>query len=297
VRVAVADTPGLDRLRLGVGVLLALAAGISAWLTWMVTSWNRRVGVIEAALADGASGLPLTGLRELDRLVTALDTANARLATARERAAANDRLAALGRVAAGVAHEIRNPVAAMRLRAENALEGDPARRGVALEDVLRQVARLDQLIAELLEMTQRREPRVEPVDLAAFLRQCASDSGLDEVTVASDIATARFDPVMLGRVLAILLDNVRRHAPGSPAHLSARRDGDGLVFDISDEGPGIAASLRGALFEPFVTGRADGTGLGLAIARELAQAHGGTLTVLASEKGAAFRLIVPWQIS
>ena len=116
-----------------------------------------------------------TGERELDRIVAALNTAGARLAEARQRSEAlaarvalSERLAALGRVAAGVAHEIRNPIAAMRLRAENALAGDDARRRAALEAILAQIARLDRLIGELLAMTQRRAPAPETVDLAGL---------------------------------------------------------------------------------------------------------------------------------
>ncbi len=296
VRVVVADAPGLDRLRLGVGVLLALVLGISAWLTWLVAGWNRRVGAVETALASEAK-LPRTGLRELDRLVAALETATTRLAVARDRAAANERLAALGRVAAGVAHEIRNPVAAMRLRAENALASDPSRHAAALEVMLGQIARLDRLIAELLEMTQRREPRPETVALPAFLRGLAEESGLPEAAIACEVATAAFDRAMIGRVVAILLDNASLHASGAAVRIHAAREDDRLVLLVADAGPGVAPEVRAALFEPFVTGRPDGTGLGLAIARELAEAHGGTLTLRPAVSGAAFRLEVPWRES
>ena len=297
VRTVVAETPGLDRLRLGVGVLLALVLGISAWLTWLVAGWNRRVSAVEAALAAPDASLPRTGLRELDRLVAALETANARLGAARDRAASNERLAALGRVAAGVAHEIRNPVAAMRLRAENALAADPSRHGAALEVMLGQIARLDRLIAELLEMTQRREPRPEQVALTDFVRGLTEEAGLPDATIDCDIEIAAFDPAMIGRVIAILLDNVHLHSSGAAVTVGAAREGDRLVLSVADDGPGIPPVLRASLFEPFVTGQPDGTGLGLAIARELAEAHRGTLSLTPSESGATFRLEVPWRES
>jgi hypothetical protein len=184
-----AGAPGLRELWLGVGLLLALVLALAGWLSLGLVAWQRRIRRIEAALAgheradDGVlPHFPLTGERELDRIVTALNAAGARLAEARARSAAlmaqvaaGERLAALGRVAAGVAHEIRNPIAAMRLRAENALAGDPARRGTALEAILGQVARLDRLSGELLAMTQRRELDPAPVSVDALLRQCAEE--------------------------------------------------------------------------------------------------------------------------
>lgn len=303
---------GLDALRLGMGVLLALVLGIAAWLTWLVLAWARHVGRIEAALAGSETGeLPLlapTGEAELDRIVAALNTAGARLAEARRRAeelaarvAQTERLAALGRVAAGVAHEFRNPIAAMRLRAENALAGEPARRGAALEAILTQIARLDRLIAELLAMTQRRTPEPEPVDLPALLDAAAADhcAGEVRIVVEAEPVAAVLDPALLRRALDALLDNACRHTPpGGRIVLSARREGDLLRIEVADSGPGIAPELHAALFEPFVTGRAEGTGLGLAIARELTEAQGGRLTLAcaggeAAGQGAVFAMDLP----
>ena len=291
---------GLDALRLGLGVLLALVLGIAGGLTGLVLAFTRHVGRIEAALAGAPPGelppLPPTGEAELDRIVAALNTAGQRLAEARLRAEAlaaqvaqSERLAALGRVAAGVAHEVRNPIAAMRLRAENALAGDPARRGAALEAILTQIARLDRLIGELLAMTQRRAPQPETVDLAALLEAAAADHRHGGVTlrVAAPPLAAVLDPALLRRALDALLDNAVRHTPaGGRIVLRACRHGDGVRIEVADSGPGVAAALRATLFEPFVTGRADGSGLGLAIARELLEAQGGQL-VLASPGGAA----------
>src|SRR5438093_12012604 len=106
--------------------------------------------------------LPTTGERELDRIVTALNEAGRRLADARRQAdqlarqvAAGERLAAIGRVTAGLAHEIRNPIAAMRLKAESAIAADPERKSGALSMILSQIERLDRLIGRLLSVTER----------------------------------------------------------------------------------------------------------------------------------------------
>jgi len=244
-----------------------------------------------------------TGERELDRVVAALNVAGERMARARARTAelasqiaATEQLAALGRVAAGVAHEIRNPMAAMRLRAENALAGDASRLRPALETSLDQIGRVDRLLAEMLAMTQRRTPQIETVDLAHFLdeRVAAHRERADAAGVALESGAAtgtfRFDPDLIGRAIENLLLNALQHTPpGGRILLSAQTGAAGLRLEVADSGPGIDPALRSHLFEPFATGRADGTGLGLAIAREMAEAHGGKLR-LAEGAGAVFVL-------
>ena len=185
----------------------------------------------------------------------------------------------------------------MRLRAENALAGDPARRGAALEAILGQVARLDRLSGELLSMTQRRVPEPVPVAVDALLRDYAAEqpAGAVRLAVAAPALTAMLDATLLRRVLDNLLENALRHTPaGGTVTLSAGVEGDMLRITVADTGPGVAPDLRAWLFEPFVSGRADGTGLGLAIARQLAEAMGGRLFRGDSEHGARFVLEVPW---
>jgi hypothetical protein len=307
---------GDSPFRLGLGILLALMLGMAAWLTRLMWVWTRHVRGIESSLAhengETIPTLALTGERELDQIIDALNKTATRLTAARNQSenlvaqvASAERLAALGRVAAGVAHEIRNPIAAMRLRAENALVGDDARRRTALSDILEQIARLDALVAELLSMTHRREPHPSTVELGPFLTDRAEahqhEAAEREVaiTTESTVARAKIDPEMIGRILDNLLSNAVCHSPaGGQVIVSARRWDKSLRFTVADTGSGVGAELRDRLFEPFVTGRASGTGLGLAIARELAEAHGGRLTLLdpggeMPGRGAVFALDLP----
>jgi len=138
-RAHVNDGPTYTRFLAGLGFLAVTVLGSAAFLSWFLYGFSGRIARLEAALAaprpDGQDlpHLDRTGERELDRLVDALNAAGGRLREAQARIVATERLAAVGRLAASVAHEIRNPIAAMRLKAENALvSGDPHRTAAAL---------------------------------------------------------------------------------------------------------------------------------------------------------------------
>jgi signal transduction histidine kinase len=303
----VPETPGQQPFLLGVGGLFLLVLAMTLLLGWAAFAWSRRIGGLTAALASIESGgLPLlapTGEHDLDRIVAALNQAGTRLRAAQEAAAAMaarmaqaERLAALGRVAAGVAHEVRNPVAAMRLRAENGLAGDEARRRAALEAILAQVGRLERLTGELLAMTQTRSPTPAPGDLAAALAACAGDHETPGVAIVVDAPaiTVALDWDLLRRALDAVVQNAVQHTPpGGTVRLAARRAEGRLAITVADSGPGVDKALRATLFEPFVSGRPDGTGLGLAIAREMLDAMGGGLALLADGPGATFGIEVP----
>lgn len=308
--------PDNPALRTGAAVLMALMLSISVALIWLVTTMRMKVRKVQQALAqDSAGGLPYvrpTGEPQIDQIIEALNKAGERLrvaqletSQAQAKAAAAQRLAALGRVAAGVAHEVRNPIATMRLRAEGALAIDPGldaaraalRAHTALEAILRQIDRLERLSSELLAMTQPRQPISVRVDLQDFLAQLAAD--WPQVEMSTDIvgsSAPRLDADLTRRVLDTLLDNAARHTPpGTRVWLHLRATESEVEIRVIDNGPGVPEPLRASLFEPFVTSRADGTGLGLAIARELAQAQGGTLTLELSSQddavhGACFLL-------
>ena len=294
-----------DGLRLGLGTLFALMLGISGWLAWLLLAWSRRVAQVEAALAHLPARLEPTGEPDLDRIVAALNQSGARLADARAeaealagRVAASERLAALGRVAAGVAHELRNPVGAMRLRTENALAvDDPVRRTSALRAVLEQLGRLDRLSDGLLAMTRARTPRPAPVDLGTVLAGCATtfapraEAAGVALTVRGE-GKAALDPDLVRGVLDPLLDNAVRHCR-TRVSVAGWVKGAVACFTVEDDGLGVDPALAHTLFDPFVTGRPDGTGLGLAIAREAAVAQGGRLWLDATAEGGRFVLELP----
>lgn len=301
-----------QRLALALGVPLVLALGSGIWLAFLLRSWTKRVGNLEHAIANAPLEkleLAPTGERDLDRVVEACNRLRARLQTAQREQAHSARLAAVGNISAGLAHEIGNPLGAMRLRAENALSGDGPRAQEALRTILDQIARLEELLGGLRLLTNTADVRPEPVALGTFLRERmrAIEPRADEAGVRLDLrapATAdaqwRFDEKSMARAVENLLLNAVQHTPrDGRVTLSAELSENICCFRVSDDGPGVPAKDATKIFEPFVTTRADGTGLGLALVREIALAHGGDVRLEKNDaRGATFVIEIPsWQKS
>jgi signal transduction histidine kinase len=304
-----------SQLMAGLVVLLATVLAATALLTRIALTWSRHVGDMENTLAahdiEELPMLRLTGERELDRVVAALNDAGSRLAEARRRGelsarrmAAGERLAAIGRVAAGVAHEIRNPIAAMRLKAENALNKGPERYQEALVVILGQIERLDRVLRRLLDVTEPVQPHPQPIMASAFLQSCldgqrdlAATRGL-RLEYRADIESLQADPELLRSAVDNLVLNAVQAAPAdSVIELSAIGRDNQVVIAVRNQGPGPPVDIRDRLFEPFVTGRPEGTGLGLSIVRETVEAHGGSVRFLESGQHTIFEIILPWRAS
>jgi len=315
-RVPAEAEAALGFLRAGLVVLLTAVLSSGAWLGIILTRGYRHVRALEAQLStedaqsETVSQLDATGVEELDRIVSAVNRYSVRLYAAQSEARAllrdqahNQRLTALGRMTGGIAHEIRNPIATMRLQAENALSATPQRHAEALQGILQQIDRLDRLVQNLLATVQPLQLQPCAVALAAWLEerreQIASRAGNITLTFDTKIDRAYFDPMHVGRAVDNLLDNAVRHAaPSGRVELRVLRPASGvLVLRVTDNGPGVAKELRDHLFEPFATIRAEGTGLGLAMVREIALAHGGDVRYQALDTGACFELELPWRES
>jgi two-component system sensor histidine kinase HydH len=313
MRLAAADA--YDRLTIGLGLLLGFVVLSGGWLSYALTRWSRGVMHLEQTLAHHPiEELPLlepSGQPDLDRVIDALNLFTERLRTAQahsadlaRRLAQADRLASLGRIAAGVAHEIRNPIGAMRLKAENAI-GQPAeRQGAALQTVIGQIDRLDRLCESLLAVSRPLSLDLVEVKARDWLEQRrqafveTAASRKVQLGVACEVEQATFDPHQLGRALDNLLLNALQHVTEAGCvQVTAARHGDRLRITVSDDGPGVPETVRGQIFEPFVTARGGGTGLGLAIVREIVEAHGGTVRLVPSTSGAVFEMELPWRAS
>lgn len=241
--------------------------------------------------------LGVGGLLVLDKLAR---RAADREAALRTELVERERFASLGRLAGGVAHEIRGPLntlsmAAQRLRRETR-PADPerARRFDGLTGALgAAVTRLDRTVEEFLALGERRPPaETAALDVAELLREaCAQEDVRTAVSVEPGL-TVRGDRHLLVRAVANLVRNAGQAAPGLPAAVSARGDGGRVVISVTDAGPGIPVEQRRRVFEPFFTGRPNGTGLGLTLARDAVERHGGTLSAESGEGGTGAKFVI-----
>ncbi len=198
---------------------------------------------------------------------------------AEARAQQAESLARIGALAANVAHEIRNPLAAISLTLQviaRSFEEDDRRRGI-IDKVEAQVYRLDRLVTDLLDYARPPEPEMQPVDLVRVAEESISLSNTRAQLLERTPAEALADPQLLQATLVNLLQNAR-DAAGEHG-LVEIRVGPGPTLAVVDDGPGISPEIRPRLFAPFVTTKARGTGLGLAISRKLVEAQQGTLVL------------------
>jgi two-component system sensor histidine kinase PilS (NtrC family) len=213
------------------------------------------------------------------------------------------KLAALGRLTANIAHEIRNPLAAITHAAELLAEENRQPGRERLNRIIRDnAARLDRMVKDVLELNRRDRVQAEPVRLAGFLatflEEFTHNERIDPSGVALRIVEdglVEVDRVHLNQILWNLVRNAWRHsrkAAGSVQIMLGRSSGR-LELRVVDDGPGIAKPLQSQLFEPFFTTYSGGTGLGLYIARELCNANGATLDYVDRGEGAEFR--IAWQ--
>jgi len=199
-------------------------------------------------------------------------------------------------LAGTVAHEVRNPLNAIGMglqRLARRHRGDT--KDAELLTILEgEVRRLDGLVEDFLDLT--RAARIErvacaPTELAwravGLLQEEAAAAGvavtLDDANAPS---SAQCDPAKITQALVNLIRNAVRVAPpGTAVEVAVESVGQDLCFRVCDRGPGIPASERERLFEPFVSRQRGGTGLGLAVVREIAAAHGGVIELLDREGG------------
>ncbi|HEV7377983.1 MAG TPA: ATP-binding protein [Pyrinomonadaceae bacterium] len=301
--------------------LIALALSIIAVSGLALTTViDLRRGVI--SIEDGLAGMktelerqiPPPRTPELARISVAINQLAAELRTNIERQRElehdlrqSERLSALGRLVAGVAHEVRNPLASMKLKIQMARrwKNAPERLDDTFRVVTEEIDRLDALVRRLLELGRKPVLERKKFDLyglahrrAALLTALAERAGIEVViNEPHEKIEIDGDEDRLSQVIDNLMQNGLEAMPDGgklivTCETSSNQNGSSIVrLVIEDTGRGIAPEERDHIFEPFYTGRDEGTGLGLAIAREIIEAHGGRIT-FESQKGSGTRFII-----
>jgi PAS domain S-box-containing protein len=225
---------------------------------------------------------------------------------AERKAMVSEKLAAVGTLAAGLAHEIRNPLNAAGLqlsllarRVGKLSEGDRRSLGESLDLVRTELSRLDSLLGDFLAFARPRDYARQVVDLTGLVQrlvmleqEAVHQSGRELAVAIEAGVSVRGEPDPLQQVLLNLIRNALEAARSRVSLRLFTRDGS-AVIEIRDDGPGVPADVLGHLFEPFFTTKSRGTGLGLAIVHAIVSGHGGDVTLGNEGGGALARVTLP----
>ncbi len=224
------------------------------------------------------------------RRCESLRSAEQRQRELQKQLARSERLAALGEMAARVAHEVRNPLAsigafARRVHRELAPE-DPSRE--YLEIVLREAERLERMVGEQLQFATLQRPRLQLQDLNGVVQEALQATGERLVRrrvrllkkLTPDLPALLLDAERIRRVMGNILDNaIESVSPGGRVRVESRRNGAYVVMEVANDGPRQPGDLMEQLFVPFALSRQGGPGVGLAVAQQILKQHGGEMRV------------------
>jgi len=308
----------------GRAVLLLLAAGaiLAAVLAWIVTHLATvplrrlaqaatRVGEGDLDARSGVRSFDEVGdlAARFDEMVERLEADQARLQQAHQMMIRTERLAMVGKVSSGVAHEIGNPLHAARQFVEGLRENpEQSERYIALiEEALR---RIYKVIGQMLGFSRERQLEPRSTDINDVVSRAADFLSYDkrirdtvlEVTLEADLPLVHVDPDAMGQVVANLLVNALDAVEGGGhIHLSTAAHTNGgpapcVVVSVGDDGPGVPEKVAEHIFDPFFTTKeaGRGTGLGLSVSQELLSVQGGRLELKTQAGGgASFEVWLP----
>jgi signal transduction histidine kinase len=277
---------------------MALFGAVAVTVSWLLARRQaRRLAAPLDSLSTAAVRLgggdftvqtDRSGIEEIDSVGSSLDTTAHRLGEllARERAFSAD-----------ASHQLRTPLAGLRLQLESALETPGADLGKAITAGLATTDRLERTIDDLLALARDTTPSGGIVAVATLLATVRTDwhgllaeqGRVLRIDVRPDVAECRVSAPVLGQIMTVLLDNALRHGRGA-VHVAARDVGDAVAVDVTDEGAGIGSDLDP--FLPRTHPSSSGHGIGLALARRLAEGEGGRLR-LARPAPPTFTVLLP----
>ncbi len=294
ILVGLLATAASQRLLAPIRALTEAARGVSR---------GEFAGILPDARAEGDEVATLT--REFKAMAESLREREARLKAQGEALLRSERLATVGRMAAQVAHEIRNPLSSIGLNAElmaDALASGDRSATTLLTAISQEVDRLTEITEQYLRFARMPKPQLAPVELNDLLGDLLDFH-------AEELATARIevqrvfespprvsgDAAQLRQAFVNLIRNAREAmSAGGTLTITTRSEGGAAIVAIADTGVGIDAALRDKLFEPFFTTKERGTGLGLALTQQILQEHGGAAQVESEPgKGTVFVIRLP----
>lgn len=304
---------------LGLVGLLILSVTVATGAWFLTRRLDRGVAELESGLrtmeTNPAMPIPLSGILELDRIgaaITRLTAAflnnQARQAELERRLRQTDRLAALGRLVAGVAHELRNPLASVKLKLQLSRRGQsgPADLTTSFDVIEEEVGKMDRLVERLLSLAKPSQPSPSQSDLSHFVKErlvfwerraAAQGTVLEFHSAPSASEPIKLDRDRVGQIVDNLIANALDALAKDGGHIVIeleRVEPAEILLVVSDNGPGVPAEAVERIFEPFCTTRTDGTGLGLFLSAEMARALGGTLDYRNHpDRGARFELRFP----
>jgi len=300
------------------GTLISTLLASGAYLTYLlfVREWadvSADVAVRIAALlmVGNLASILVEEIRrqsEQHRLTAEqLAQANVQIREAEEAVRRSDRLAALGQLSAGLAHELRNPLGTIRASSEMLGKSLRAENEVAREVagfITSEVDRCNSLVTRFLEFARPLKLRTDRADLAQVLDRAVAAVGREVPAVViyknyqPDIAPFPFDAELMERVFYNLIVNAARAtAPGGTVTVKTRAAGGFVEISVIDRGCGIEAKQLDSIFNPFFTTKPSGVGLGLAIVAKIVDEHGGEIAVESEVgKGSIFRVRLPAEL-
>lgn len=302
------------RMRRQVGLLLVGVLGLALVVAAVLAErMIRPVRVLTAATrqlaATGelAEPIPVRSADEIGELGAAFNTAAGDLRRAREHLVAASKLAFVGEIAAGMAHEIRTPLGILRSSAQmlgRSSDESAAARRELVQMMIEEVDRLDRVVTGLTDLARPRKLAIQPVPLNELLRRAldfaagqAAEKGIElRRAFADGPCVAHCDPDEIYQVALNLIVNALQVTPrgGSIAVRTFTPRPGRVGFDVTDTGPGLSPERQAQIFTPFVSFREGGTGLGLAVAQRTVLAHGGTIAVHSTlGDGATFTVELP----
>jgi signal transduction histidine kinase len=274
-------------------VLLTIALGVAAAAYPVVRRLTRRLERLQASVeawgeGDLAARVAVEGDDEIAQLALSFNDSAARVEAL---------MRAQKTLLANASHELRSPLARIRMAVELLQESAPT---AIRDELVRNIAELDQLIGEVLlasRLDAVTERQFETVDLAALVAEECARAGAD---CSAEAVQIQGDPALLRRMIRNLLENAQRHGGGTPIVVTLATDSAAAVrLDIGDGGAGVPEGEREAIFAPFyrIRGASEadgGYGLGLSLVRQIARRHGGDACCVAGvQGGCVFRVTLP----